>query len=31
MHTEEALDRLAGSTVRYCPFPGRAVDHPSVH
>lgn len=28
-HTEDALALLAGSPVRYCPFPGVVVGHPS--
>ena len=29
-HPAEVLDRLSGSAIRYCPFPGRVVGHPSV-
>jgi hypothetical protein len=29
-HPEIALPILAGSGIRYCPFPGRVVGHPSV-
>ena len=29
-HAAEAADLLAGSGIRYCPFPGRIVGHPSV-
>lgn len=29
-HPDEALEVLAGSTVRYCPFPGRVIGHPSL-
>jgi hypothetical protein len=29
-HPEAALPILAGSDVRYCPFPGRVVGHPSL-
>jgi hypothetical protein len=29
-HPDEALPLLAGSTVRYCPFPGRVIGHPSL-
>jgi hypothetical protein len=29
-HVERALELLAGSGIRYCPFPGRVVGHPSV-
>jgi hypothetical protein len=29
-HPETALPLLRGSSVRYCPFPGRVVGHPSV-
>jgi hypothetical protein len=29
-HVEEGLRLLDGSGVRYCPFPGRIVGHPSV-
>jgi hypothetical protein len=29
-HAAEALDLLAGSGVRYCPFPGTVLGHPSV-
>lgn len=28
-HTEDALALLAGTPVRYCPFPGTVVGHPS--
>jgi hypothetical protein len=28
-HPDEALEILAGSPVRYCPFPGRVIGHPS--
>jgi hypothetical protein len=29
-HVEDAEPLLAGTAVRYCPFPGRVVGHPSV-
>lgn len=29
-HPDEALEILAGSDVRYCPFPGRVIGHPSL-
>jgi hypothetical protein len=29
-HATEAADLLAGSGIRYCPFPGTIVGHPSV-
>lgn len=29
-HPDEALEALAGADVRYCPFPGRVVGHPSL-
>jgi hypothetical protein len=29
-HPDQALDALGGATVRYCPFPGRIVGHPSL-
>lgn len=29
-HADEALDILAGHEVRYCPFPGTIVGHPSL-
>lgn len=29
-HVAEALDVLAGSTLRYYPFPGQVIGHPSV-
>lgn len=29
-HVDDALRLLAGSTVRYCPFPGHVVGHPSL-
>ena len=29
-HVDEALARLDGAGLRYCPFPGRVVDHPSI-
>ena len=29
-NAQTALGRLAGSGLRYCPFPGQVVDHPSV-
>lgn len=29
-HPERGLEILAGSGIRYCPFPGRIVGHPSV-
>jgi hypothetical protein len=29
-HPEEGLRALAGTGIRYCPFPGRIVGHPSV-
>ncbi|MEA2520080.1 MAG: hypothetical protein QOF49_2160 [Chloroflexota bacterium] len=29
-HPDEALEIIAGSPVRYCPFPGRVVGHPSL-
>ena len=28
-HAEEITEILAGSGIRYCPFPGRVVGHPS--
>ena len=28
-HAEEVAEILAGSGIRYCPFPGRVVGHPS--
>jgi hypothetical protein len=28
-HPDEALEILAGSSPRYCPFPGRVIGHPS--
>jgi hypothetical protein len=28
-HPDEALEILAGSSARYCPFPGRVIGHPS--
>jgi hypothetical protein len=28
-HPDEALEILAGSPARYCPFPGRVIGHPS--
>jgi hypothetical protein len=29
-HAEEGVRILAGSPVKYCPFPGRIVGHPSI-
>jgi hypothetical protein len=29
-HPDEALELLAGTKIRYCPFPGRVVGHPSL-
>ena len=29
-HAEQALAELEGSGIRYCPFPGRVVGHPSL-
>lgn len=29
-HVDEALPLLEGSGLRYCPFPGRIVGHPSI-
>jgi hypothetical protein len=29
-HVEDALEAIDGADVRYCPFPGRVVGHPSV-
>lgn len=29
-HPDEALEVLAGSGIRYCPFPGTIVGHPSL-
>lgn len=29
-HVEEAVPMFAGTSVHYCPFPGRVVGHPSV-
>jgi hypothetical protein len=29
-HADEALPILAGSDLRYCPFPGRIIGHPSL-
>jgi hypothetical protein len=29
-HPDEALEILAGSGARYCPFPGRVIGHPSL-
>jgi hypothetical protein len=29
-HADEAIQALEGSAVRYCPFPGRILGHPSV-
>lgn len=29
-HPDEALEILAGTAVRYCPFPGRVIGHPSL-
>jgi hypothetical protein len=29
-HAADATAVLAGSSIRYCPFPGRIVGHPSV-
>jgi hypothetical protein len=29
-HADEALALLAGSSARYCPFPGRVIGHPSL-
>ena len=28
-HPDEALEIIAGTPVRYCPFPGRVIGHPS--
>jgi hypothetical protein len=28
-HPDEALEIIAGAPVRYCPFPGRVIGHPS--
>jgi hypothetical protein len=29
-HPDEALEILAGTAIRYCPFPGRVIGHPSL-
>ena len=29
-HADEALEAIGGADVRYCPFPGRIVGHPSL-
>jgi hypothetical protein len=29
-HPDEALKLIAGTRIRYCPFPGRVVGHPSI-
>ncbi len=29
-HPDEALEIIAGTAVRYCPFPGRVIGHPSL-
>src|SRR5688500_2360123 len=29
-HVEEGLGALRGTTIRYCPFPGRVIGHPSL-
>lgn len=29
-HPDEAIEAMGGATVRYCPFPGRIVGHPSL-
>jgi hypothetical protein len=29
-HPDEALEILAGTSIRYCPFPGRVIGHPSL-
>jgi len=29
-HPDAALEILAGTNVRYCPFPGRVIGHPSL-
>jgi hypothetical protein len=29
-HPDEALEIIAGTPVRYCPFPGRVIGHPSL-
>jgi hypothetical protein len=29
-HADEALEMLAGSSARYCPFPGTIIGHPSL-
>jgi hypothetical protein len=29
-HVTEALPKLRGSAIRYCPFPGRVTGHPSI-
>lgn len=29
-HPDEALEIIAGTAVRYCPFPGRVIGHPSM-
>ena len=29
-HAEDVLPIIAGSSIQYCPFPGRIVGHPSV-
>lgn len=30
VHVEEAVERLIGAGIRYYPFPGRVVGHPSI-
>jgi hypothetical protein len=29
-HPDEALEAIGGADVRYCPFPGRVIGHPSL-
>jgi hypothetical protein len=29
-HPDDGVDILAGTRIRYCPFPGRVIGHPSV-
>jgi hypothetical protein len=29
-HVDAGLDALAGTEIRYCPFPGRVIGHPSL-
>ncbi|MFL5681220.1 MAG: hypothetical protein ACJ77B_11535 [Chloroflexota bacterium] len=29
-HPDEALKVIAGTSIRYCPFPGRVIGHPSL-